>query len=330
MNYKIVPLLFICLLAACTDLSHLRSDQSIKPVKEYERMLVGRLDSDYIGTEQCLAKCHKHDKIFKDYKQSVHGLQIESQSGLPLVNCETCHGPGSLAVDHIENETCDFKTFIQIEQLPAQAQSLLCLKCHSAASTPILQFWSAGAHASSDVSCSDCHELHQGPQQKVTHEGMNELCFNCHQNIQMEFAQFSHHPVPEGKIACTDCHNPHGTAQDKMLTGLTEKETCSRCHMDKQGPFVFEHADVMEDCTNCHRAHGAANNSLLTAAQPFLCMQCHTGHYSGFMAPSLQHSGGGDPAAFKKAFYNRCTDCHSAIHGTDVPDFEGRGTFIAR
>jgi DmsE family decaheme c-type cytochrome len=293
-------------------------------------MLVGRLDSNYIGTEQCLAKCHKHDRIFRDYKQSVHGLQIESQSGLPLVNCETCHGPGSLAVDHIVNESCDFKTFIQIEQLPAQAQSLLCLKCHSAASTPTLQFWGASAHASSDVSCSDCHELHQGPQQKVTHEGMNELCFKCHQNIQMEFAQFSHHPVPEGKITCTDCHNPHGTAQDKMLTGLTEKETCSRCHMDKQGPFVFEHADVMEDCTNCHRAHGAANNSLLTAAQPFLCLQCHTGHYSGFMAPSLQHSGGGDPAAFKKAFYNRCTDCHSAIHGTDVPDFEGRGTFIAR
>lgn len=322
--------LSLSLLVACSDVSSLRSDHPILPVAEYERMLVGRLDANYVGTETCLAKCHKHDEIYRNLKQSVHGAQIEADSGLPLVNCESCHGPGSLAVDNIEKETCDFKTFIQLEELPAQARSRVCLKCHSAASTPTLQFWNAGAHANSDVSCSDCHRLHEGPQQKVSREETAELCFECHQNTRMEFAQFSHHPVPEGDIACTDCHNPHGTAQDYLLKGMSVKDTCTRCHMEMQGPFVFEHADVTEDCTNCHRPHGSPNNPLLSASQPSLCMQCHTGHYSGTMAPSLKESSGSDPSAFKKAFYNACTDCHSAVHGTDVPDFEGKGSFLAR
>lgn len=327
MRYKISMLLFIGLLAACTDFSQLRSDQPIKPVREYERMLVGRLDADYIGTDQCLAKCHQHDQINQDLLHSVHGAQVEAQSGLPLVNCETCHGPGSMAVDTIENDTCDFSTFIQIEKLPPQAQSLICLKCHSASSTPVLQFWSASTHANSDVSCSDCHALHKGPQQKVSRKEMAELCYGCHQQVRMQFTQFSHHPLPEGKIACIDCHDPHGTSQEYLLKGQTVKETCTRCHMEYQGPFIYEHADVTETCTHCHTSHGSPNDPLLTTNQPFLCMQCHAGHH-GRGTQSVR--GTLSTGEMKAAFYSRCTDCHSSIHGTDIPSGHGRGSFISR
>ncbi len=34
--------------------------------------------------------------------------------------------------------------------------------------------------------------------------------------------------------------------------------------------------------------------------------------------------------AMKQTFYTRCTDCHSSIHGTDVPSVHGRGTFVGR
>jgi len=152
---------------------------------------------------------------------------------------------------------------------------------------------------------------------------MAELCYGCHQDIRSEFAQFSHHPVTEGKIVCTDCHNPHGSATDHLLKGTTVKETCSRCHMDKQGPFVYEHADVTEDCTNCHRPHGSPNNPLLATAQPFLCMQCHAGHQD-------KNHQALATSELKGTFYTRCTDCHSAIHGTDIPSAKGRGTFIPR
>jgi len=322
----------VVLLASCADLSTLRSDQPIKPVREYERMIVGRLDADYIGNEACLAKCHKHDKIAKDLHESVHGAQISAASGLPLVNCESCHGPGSLAVNQLVEmadgeKRCAFENLLPLEELPAQAQTLICLKCHSAASTPNLHYWNASTHATSDVSCFDCHSLHKGPQQKVSRQEMSELCYGCHQQVRMQFAQFSHHPVPEHKMACIDCHEPHGSTQEFLVKESTIKAMCTRCHMEYQGPFVFEHADVTENCSNCHQAHGAPNAPLLTAGQPFLCLQCHSGHH-GRGSQSVQ--GTLSTRDMKAAFYSRCTDCHSSIHGTDIPSSHGRGTFISR
>ncbi|RQW77717.1 MAG: cytochrome C, partial [Geobacter sp.] len=124
----------------------------------------------------------------------------------------------------------------------------------------------------------------------------------------------SHHPLREKKMACVDCHNPHGSTQDKLLLGSSQKELCTRCHMEKQGPFVFEHGDVTELCSNCHSPHGSVNRNLLNAAMPFLCLQCHGGH-------TILNNG-------KGLFLNRCTDCHSQIHGTDIPSpaITGNGT----
>ena len=316
-----LPLLFL----ACAEL---QQSKPILPVREYERMVVGRLDAEYVGTDNCVAKCHKHGKLTDDFKHSVHGEQIKPETRLPLVNCESCHGPGSLAIAKIGDDVelndaqkvkCDTDKFLDIMNLPPPAQSLICLKCHSAASTPVLTHWNASPHALNDVSCFDCHKIHRGPQQKVSREEMAELCYGCHQEVKAQNSLFSHHPIREKKMACVDCHELHGSTQDKLLRGNTPKETCTRCHMEKQGPFVFEHADVTENCANCHTPHGSVNNNLLNAAMPFLCLQCHAGH--GTML--------GTTPGTKSLFANRCTDCHSQIHGTDIPApaTTGSGTF---
>ncbi|GAB7026108.1 DmsE family decaheme c-type cytochrome [Geotalea toluenoxydans] len=298
--------------AAC---SQLKQTKPLLPVSDYERMIVGRFDADYVGTDNCVAKCHAHDKITDDFRHSVHGEQIKPGTGLPLVNCESCHGPGSLAIMDLPEDPelndarktkCDSKTFLNILNLPAQAQSLICLKCHSAASIPTLAHWNASAHALSDVSCLDCHKLHQGPQQKVKHEEMAELCYGCHPQVRIENNLYSHHPLVEKKMACADCHDVHGSTQESLLKGDTPKETCTKCHMEKQGPFVFEHGDVTENCNNCHSPHGSTNNQLLNTTMPFLCLQCHAGHMAG-------------TTGTKQLFSNRCTDCHSQIHGSDIP-----------
>ena len=72
---------------------------------------------------------------------SVHASQVDVDSGLPLVNCESCHGPASLAIVDIEDngQPCKNETLLDLDSLPKPAQSLICLKCHSAASTPVLQ-----------------------------------------------------------------------------------------------------------------------------------------------------------------------------------------------
>jgi DmsE family decaheme c-type cytochrome len=271
-----------------------------------------------------VAKCHKHDKITDYFRRSVHGEQIKPDTGLPLVNCESCHGPGSLAIAHVEENKerygdigfkCDTSMLLDLKKLPPQAQSLICLRCHSAASTPSLSHWQSSAHALNDLSCFDCHKLHEGPQQKVSNEKMAELCYACHPDVKARFNLFSHHPLREKRMTCFDCHEPHGSLQPKLLKGVTPKDTCTRCHMEKSGPFVYEHGDVMESCTNCHTPHGSVNRRLLGSAMPFLCLQCHSPGHRGIMASNS-----------KLLYANRCTDCHSAIHGSDTPDNLGFGT----
>ncbi len=311
----VIPLTVI----ACADM---KQSHPILPIREYERMIVGRLDAEYVGDDNCVSRCHFHEKITDDFKHSVHGEQIKPETRLPLVNCESCHGPGSLAIANLDpdpevndaqKKKCDTTKFLDIMNLPPQAQSLICLKCHSAASIPALAHWNASPHALNDVSCFECHKLHEGPQQKVSHEEMAELCYGCHPEVKAENQLISHHPLRERNMACVDCHNPHGSVQEKLLRGTTPKDTCTRCHMEKQGPFAFEHADVTENCANCHAPHGSANIHLLNSAMPFLCMQCHGGH-------TISNTPG-----VKQLFANRCTDCHARIHGSDIPSTGSMG-----
>jgi DmsE family decaheme c-type cytochrome len=261
------------------------------------------------------------------------GAQLSRESGLPLVNCESCHGPGSLAVEPLTPEklaadakagkktACDYKTFIGIKNLPAQARSLICLKCHAANATFNLHNWNASTHSTSDVSCSDCHKIHGGHNLKVKLRDTADMCESCHQDVKAAFTLPNHHPVPEKKIFCTDCHDPHGGGSgEKNLRRETVKAACTQCHAEKEGPFVYEHADLTEDCRNCHTPHGSVNNNLLILREPFLCLQCHPTHNSALSMSTTER---------KVTFYTRCSDCHSQIHGSDLPSSpNGKGNFI--
>jgi DmsE family decaheme c-type cytochrome len=274
-----VALLFLLPLLFLTGCESLRASKPIMPIEEYEKMLVGRLDADYVGTNTCLSACHYHDKTRSDFEASTMGAQLSSGSGMPLVNCESCHGPGSLAIKGLTPEKveadrqagiqteCDHDTFIDIKGLPPQAQSLMCLKCHTANATFNLHAWNAGAHAAGDVACTDCHDVHAGPDLITSPRDVKDMCFQCHQQVQALFSLRSHHPVREGRVFCNDCHNPHGSASERLLREEKVKETCTKCHGEKEGPFQYEHADLTDDCRACHNGErlpprGAAALSL--------------------------------------------------------------------
>jgi len=99
------PVLLAILLAAviaAVGCASLQQSGPIIPVSEYEKLIAGRLDADYVGNDACLAKCHEHDQYKKWFDASTMGAQLSPASGLPLVNCESCHGPGSLAIANIK------------------------------------------------------------------------------------------------------------------------------------------------------------------------------------------------------------------------------------
>lgn len=336
MQSKRILSLFCCLIIGLAALlggcEKLKTAKPIIPLKEYEKLLVGNINADYVGNTNCLAACHAHDQIRKDFEASTMGAQLSTKAGMPVVDCESCHGPGSLAIEGITPEKveadrlqnikteCNHDTLINLNTLPAGAKSLICLKCHTANATFNIHNWNAGEHALNDVSCSDCHPVHIGIDLITAPRDVKTMCFKCHQEIKAEFSLPSRHPVLENKMFCNDCHEAHGSSsEENLLRRSTIFETCTRCHMEKGGPFIFEHADVNDNCMNCHSNHGAVNNNLLKVRDPFLCLQCHMGHSIN------QWTGGPSTRDQKRAYYTRCTDCHSEVHGSDTPSVSGKG-----
>jgi len=140
------------------------------------------------------------------------------------------------------------------------------------------------------------------------------LCYTCHQTIQAKFALPEHHRVPEGLIKCSDCHNPHGTLN---MAGLNKpgSETCVNCHVEKRGPYVYEHPAVkIEGCVTCHNPHGSSNRMLLVRREGRqLCLQCHTGYHAQAGVP---HSRLGFQTS------GECVRCHVTVHGSNFdPNF---------
>ena len=311
--YLVTAVFFI---AGCSK--NINESKPIFPVQEYEKILLGKITSDYVGNVNCLKGCHDHDKIALDFKASTMGDQLAQAShGMRIVDCESCHGPASELMETIQGFDpkkqqqeiilAHKDNLIDFNTLPSGALSLICLKCHTTNATFNIHNWNSGVHAANDISCSTCHPIHAGADLILSPRALSNRCISCHLDVGAKFSLPSRHPVREGKMYCTDCHDPHGTGNPKQIREITQKEACGRCHAEKVGPFRFEHGDVTEECTTCHDQHGSVNNNLLKTPEAFLCRNCHS-------APHISTD-----VAYIGMYNTRCTDCHSMIHGTDTP-----------
>ena len=128
-------------------------------------------------------------------------------------------------------------------------------------------------------------------------------------------------------MSCVSCHDTHAATEHQLRTAMRTNDLCYDCHQSKEGPFVFEHEPVVEDCGLCHRPHGAVADNLLTVNEPMLCLQCHELHFhAGLVSPEGPVDVGGTERenphgryGFNMAFSTNCTQCHSQVHGTDLP-----------
>ncbi|MCP4390046.1 MAG: DmsE family decaheme c-type cytochrome, partial [Gammaproteobacteria bacterium] len=196
-------------------------------------------------------------------------------------------------------------------------QNAVCLRCHD--DTPRIN-WHGGVHESESVGCADCHQVHSRHDPMTDAGSQIEKCSQCHLRQKAEFSRRSSHPVRFKQLRCSDCHNPHGTFNDKLIKTDSKIDLCLRCHAEKRGPVLWPHAPVVEDCTICHYAHGSIQAALLKKRPPLLCQQCHNnaGH------PSTLYTGDGLPAgniASQRKFLlgKSCLNCHSQVHGSNHP-----------
>ena len=288
------------------------------------------------GEKTCLT-CHNSHPV--DYVlRTSHAVKGDARSPFGQQGCESCHGPSG---DHAKLKMgADGKLIMPpvlfkkpnvdgVDISPVAVRNDACLNCHQAG---LRMNWQGSQHANNDLACTDCHTVHVTKDPvlvKVTQPGK---CFPCHAQQRAESFEYSHHPIQEGLVVCSDCHNPHGSPGPHLMKEFTVNETCYNCHAEKRGPLLWEHQPVRDDCTNCHTPHGSVQKRLLIEQTPFLCDSCHSqsqashgGAFGG--AASIPTSQLGSTFVQSQLANQRsCLNCHSQIHGSNSP----AGAFFLR
>ena len=302
-----VALVFLLLMVSASQLRAGGGDQAKKSTP------APKVDpSQYLGAETCKG-CH--EEIYKKFEPTPHWkTTLGKVSGIEAHGCESCHGPGA---DHVSGGGDKSKIFI-FKNATSKRISERCLECHQYGEEH--SNYARSVHKTNDVSCTDCHSVHNAKEaQFLLAKSQPQLCFSCHQDVKPEFNKPFRHRVNENLVKCTDCHNPHGGFLTKQVRATAAQDAvCFKCHAEKAGPFVFEHAPVKtEGCVACHTPHGSTNPRLLKRSQVnLLCLECHTpsaGPVEGAPAAPAFHN--------QAQKYQACTMCHVQIQGSNFDRF---------
>lgn len=270
-----------------------------------------------LGVDAC-TECHQ------DYADQInHQLVVkdgDAHAAFMAQDCESCHGPGQKHIELIsEGEAYNGEMISYSGDLASSAadQNAMCLDCHQGGQH---MNWVASIHESEDLACTSCHTVHR-PDMVQERTTQSETCFTCHQQIRAKTLRASSHPIREGKVVCSDCHNPHGDNGPSDLKQFTINENCYSCHAEKRGPFLWEHFPVTEDCTNCHDVHGSNHMALLNKPGPQLCQQCHQDIRNDGRrhVRRLLDDADPDPARARMVVGSNCMNCHSQVHGSNHP-----------
>lgn len=282
---------------------------------------------DYVGSDAC-KDCHEDQ--FKSFTHTTHAKLANIGSWKEKVTgCESCHGPGRAHI--AEGDPSKMTSF---KNKSAKEISETCLTCH--AGKEERNNFRRGEHWRNDIGCTDCHAAHSDvvgrniassnvfvTSANAEKPGFStirmlkaedpQLCTSCHSEVKPQFTAPFHHKVLEGAMRCSDCHNPHGgfeLKQTRLATGADA--ACIKCHADKQGPFIFEHAPVKtEGCSACHIPHGSSNPRLLRySAVNQLCLTCHS------FIPDVVGAEETPTSHNQFTQYQNCTACHVKIHGS--------------
>jgi len=283
--------------------------------------------AEVVDKDAVCTRCHdeNENKPILSIYQTPHGNRADARSP----SCQSCHGESA---KHLGGASTDGvrpppdvifgakSTSAAYKPSDAKDQNVACLSCHE--KDPTRTHWQGGAHQVGDLACTSCHVTHTAHDKILDKRTQPEVCFNCHKEQRAQTRKFSHHPIVEGKVACSDCHNPHGSAGPKLLAKNTVTETCFTCHAEKRGPFLWEHQPVTEDCTYCHTPHGSNITPLLNSRAPFLCSECHDGPHRSTnpVAGNAAGTQGGLTSVPSENFTGRaCLNCHSLVHGSNHP-----------
>jgi DmsE family decaheme c-type cytochrome len=285
---------------------------------------------DAAASAACV-ECHDAEDL-PDWSRSAHAVTTDPRTP----TCVTCHGPspGHVKKEAGKAQAKPDRMFTKASPTPVAERNAACLTCHQKDARRAL--WGGSQHETADLACSSCHKIHTNQDKALVKTLQPDLCTTCHKEQRTQMARPSHHPVPEGIMTCSDCHNVHGSAGPKLVKRDSVNDTCFTCHAEKRGPFVHQHEPVTEDCAICHNPHGSNVAAMLKSRPPMLCQQCHTPHVGGGVGAVGGQTGVFPPAApgqvapaitgnsngknVVNIWQGRsCMNCHTQVHGSNNP-----------
>ena len=217
------------------------------------------------------AGCHATQ--IAEFKKTLMGRISITQPG--KFACENCHGPGSAhAAAGGGRGVGGIMSFEADDPRTSEEKNSICLACHERGDRTL---WQGSVHEERGLACVNCHTIMKSVSRKnqLKTAWEPDTCFQCHKDRRAQMFRSSHMPMREGKIVCSDCHNPHGSITESLLKKDLINDVCYTCHAEKRGPFLFEHEPVRENCDNCHDPHGSINEYSLKMQRPRLCNECH-------------------------------------------------------
>ena len=221
------------------------------------------------GAALC-ASCHEEKMAHGKYG---HDPEV-------MGNCVKCHDVHSSDQLHL------------LRQKPQE----LCLGCHDEIGEKMQKAKTRHAPLYRKEACGSCHRIHSGDRENLLLFTGKELCLSCHgkdntsksgglKNIKKELAgkKHLHGPVADGQ--CSACHDPHGSAYPRLLTGAYPAgiyanyepgiyDFCFGCH-DKnllRSRVTTSGTQFRNGNNNLHYVHSA------TKLKGRTCRTCHEPH----------------------------------------------------
>ena len=264
----------------------------------------------YAGSDTC-ELCHEAQSTA--LKVTAHGQAKNPRTPAAAHGCESCHGPAQAHVDDENNGNIR-----KISAMKPAEISDMCLTCHNRRDHAA---WDGSAHASRNLTCTTCHSVHsfESGKGQLIKRTETATCASCHRlQVAKTERAVAHMPVREGKMACSSCHNPHGSISNvkALKVGSSVAESCTSCHTEMRGPVLWEHAPVRENCATCHDPHGSSNDRMLVVRMPMLCQRCHV---ASRHPSSIYDNNAITVSKSNRMFGRSCVNCHSNVHGSNHP-----------
>ena len=223
-------------------------------------------------SETCVT-CHAGREEHSNFLRGEHW-----RNNVGCTDCHTAHSPDPApptpASHTLVGANPRRKIDTSVLRLLKASEPQLCLNCHTEQRA---QFSMPFRHKVLEgvMKCSDCHNPHGGfeTRQLRLATGTDSACAKCHTDKQGPFV-FEHSPVRvEG---CAVCHQPHGSANPKLLTRSHVFQLCIECHTNAHQLVLREEGEGapappsfhdlrqerIRNCTLCHtQIHGSNNHN---------------------------------------------------------------------